>query len=96
MNKPIENPSNCISGTGRLLRVGDVSHLVGLSRSRIYALVSEGLFPAPIRLNAAVERSATAWVEGEIQAWIEERIAERDERLRRSDSSNGGTSSAAA
>ncbi len=62
----------------RLLRVKQVSERIGLSKSRIYGLVTEGLFPAPVRLNPSVSRSATAWLDAEIDEWIAARVAERD------------------
>lgn len=47
----------------------------GLSRSHIYALAQQGKFPKPTKLS---ERSS-AWVESEVQEWIESRIKVRDE-----------------
>lgn len=56
-----------------ILRLPDVKTRTGLSRSTIYFRVSQGLFPSPISLGAR----AVGWVEGEIQDWIETRIAAR-------------------
>jgi prophage regulatory protein len=42
---------------------------VPLSRSRIYELIGEGRFPKCIKLS---ER-ASAWVESEIEQWLDER-----------------------
>ena len=44
------------------------------SKAQLWRLVKAGTFPRPIRLGAA----RSAWVEGEVDAWIAERIAERD------------------
>ena len=55
-----------------LLRLPDVRRATGLARSTIYALVADGRFPAPIKLG---ER-ATAWVSGEVEDWIKQRIVE--------------------
>jgi prophage regulatory protein len=55
----------------RLLRLPEVCRRTGRSRSAIYRDASEGTFPKPVR---ASERSV-AWVEGEIEDWIAQRIA---------------------
>lgn len=44
---------------------------IGLSRSHIYLLVRRGDFPKPIPLTAGT----VAWLESDINAWIEARIA---------------------
>ena len=51
----------------RLLRIVDVKSLVGLGKSKIYALVAEGAFPKPYKLSPKAAR----WGEREIVAWIE-------------------------
>ncbi len=58
----------------KLLKLKDVLAITGLSRSYVYALAQQNLFPKPIKLT---ERSS-AWVESEVQEWIESRIALRD------------------
>jgi prophage regulatory protein len=55
-----------------LLRRPDVERRTGLSRSTIYARMAAGKFPQAVSLGRAV-----AWVEAEIDAWIEERIQTR-------------------
>jgi prophage regulatory protein len=57
-----------------LLKLKDVLAVTGLSRSYVYALAQQGLFPKPVKLT---ERSS-AWVAGEVEEWIESRIASRD------------------
>ena len=56
--------------TQKLLRLPDVEAVTGYKRSTIYRKIKEGTFPTPISLG---ER-ASAWIESEIVAWIEERI----------------------
>lgn len=51
--------------------------MTGLSRSHLYALAQQGIFPKPVKLT---ERSS-AWVESEVQGWIESRIALRNEEI---------------
>lgn len=48
-----------------LLRLAEVSKLLSVSRSTIYARVAEGLFPAPVRIS---ER-AVRWRLEDIEAW---------------------------
>lgn len=60
--------------TTRLIKLNDVMAITGLSRSHTYALAMQGLFPKPVKLT---ERSS-AWVESEVQDWIDSRIAQRD------------------
>ena len=59
----------------RLLKLNDVIAITGLSRSHLYSLAQQGIFPKPVKLT---ERSS-AWVETEVQEWIESRIALRDQ-----------------
>lgn len=58
-------------GTGyplgkRLVRLPEVSHVVGLSRSTIYGMVHRGTFPAPKKLGGR----SVAWLQSEIESWI--------------------------
>ena len=46
----------------------------GFSRATVYRRVADGSFPAPVDLG----RSMSAWVEDEVDAWIEARISDRD------------------
>jgi prophage regulatory protein len=55
----------------RMLKRKDVEQMTALKRSRLYAMTAAGKFPKPIKLS---ERSV-AWIESEIQAWINDRIA---------------------
>jgi len=58
----------------RLLRLRDVLHLVGLSKSTVYAMIRRGEFPRPVHLGCMA-----TWVESEIGTWIASRIEERDQ-----------------
>lgn len=51
---------------------------MGWSRSTLYQKISEGLFPAPVKLDASGR--AVGWPEREIAAYQQERIAARDKR----------------
>lgn len=58
--------------TKNLLRLPAVEKATGYRRSTIYKLIHEGKFPSPISLGSR----ASAWVEDEINAWVERRISE--------------------
>lgn len=59
-----------------ILRLPDVVVKTGRSRAWIYAKISLGEFPAPIKLGAGA--TASGWVSSEVDAWIAEQIARRD------------------
>ena len=61
----------------RVLRPKQVSVLVGLSLMQIWRLRQAHRFPEPISLGA----NSRGFLQNEIDAWIEARIAERDARL---------------
>lgn len=54
----------------RLLKLPEVESITGKSRSSIYG---DPTFPRPIKIGPR----ASAWIESEVTAWIEARIAER-------------------
>ena len=70
-------PDNTHDLRQNILRMKDVQPLVGLSKSYIYRLGKEGLFPKPISIMS--NGNSVGWIEHEIHAWIEQRIAERDQ-----------------
>ena len=57
-----------------ILRLPEVKQRCGLSRSSIYARIARGEFPRFIRLGA----NSVGWNAAEIDRWIADRIAERD------------------
>jgi prophage regulatory protein len=62
----------------KLIRIQSVVNLTGLSKSYIYQLVSNGHFPKSIQLVTG--GTSVAWLESEIQEWINSRVQERDEK----------------
>ena len=64
----------------RLLRLSAVESLVGLKRVRLYNLIAEGAFPKQVCLGDA-PNSPVAWPEQEVQTWINQRIAMRDQAV---------------
>jgi prophage regulatory protein len=59
------------SNTDRFLRWPEVKQRIGYSRSQIHLLITQGKFPAPIKLGAR----ASAWLESSIDEWISGKIA---------------------
>ena len=59
-----------------ILRRDAVERLTGLRRSTLYAKIAKSEFPRPIKLG---ER-AVGWLESEVRAWQDARIAERDSK----------------
>lgn len=47
---------------------------IRLSKSQRYNLIRQGLFPKPIKIGSR----SVAWPETEIEAWLQQRIGERD------------------
>jgi prophage regulatory protein len=55
----------------KLLRLPQVKATTGLSKSTIYARISEGTFPKQIPLGPRL----VVWVESDIQNWIAGQVA---------------------
>lgn len=58
----------------RFLRLPEVMHLCGLSRSTIYDLISRNAFPQQVSLGG----KNVAWLHSEIIAWMSGCIAARN------------------
>jgi prophage regulatory protein len=50
---------------GMLIRLADLSEMLGVSRSTIYRWVSEGMFPAPVK----VSDRAVRWRAEDVENW---------------------------
>lgn len=67
------------AGTGRhdasrrVLRRPEVTARTGLGKSSLYAQMQAGTFPRSVNLGPR----AVGWIESEIDAWIDDRIAAR-------------------
>lgn len=53
-----------------LIRLSEVQRRTGYSKAWLYRLMSEKRFPLPVKIGAR----AIAFMESEIDAWIQERI----------------------
>ena len=56
------------------LTLAEVERRVSLKKTAIYRAMRQGLFPRPVK---ATEK-AVRWCASEIDAWMHERLAERD------------------
>lgn len=54
----------------KLIKLSSVLESTALGRSRLYKLIQEGLFPAPVQLGVR----SVAWDENEVNRWIEARL----------------------
>jgi prophage regulatory protein len=63
------------SKTLRVIRLAEVKRRTGLSTSTVYAMMARDEFPRQVRLG----EGAVGWVEHEIDQFLEDRIAERDD-----------------
>ncbi len=61
----------------KLIRIRSVLEMTSISKSYVYQLVKEGGFPKPVQLVKGGK--SVAWIESEVQEWVESRIADRDE-----------------
>lgn len=57
----------------RFMRLPEVIHVCGLSRSTVYDLISRSAFPSQVSLGG----KNVAWLASEVSAWMNERIAAR-------------------
>ena len=57
----------------RLISIKEVMHKTSLARSTIYKYLTEEAFPKSVPLGA----NKVAWLESEIDEWIEGKLAQR-------------------
>ena len=68
----------------RLIRLPEVLMRTGFGRTSIYRKMEDGSFPKSVKLGgppldpSAFDSRAVAWIEDEVEQWIESRIEERD------------------
>ena len=68
----------------RFIRLNEVLSRTGYGRTSIYRKMEDGSFPRSIKLGGppvdpeAFDSRAVAWIENEVEQWIESRIEERD------------------
>lgn len=69
--------TNMAEDIKRLIRIKQVVNLTGLSKSYVYQLAKERLFPKPVKLVEG--GTASAWVLSEVTEWINSKIQERNQ-----------------
>lgn len=57
--------------TSQIIRLPEVGNMTGLSRSTIYARMTEGQFPKSIPLGGRL----VGWRRSDIQSWIDQQAA---------------------
>ena len=68
----------------RFIRLPEVLSRTGYGRTSIYRKMEDGSFPRSVKLGGPLEDTeafdsrAVAWIEYEIDQWIESRIEEQD------------------
>ena len=68
----------------RFIRLPEVLSRTGYGRTSIYRKMEDGSFPRSVKLGDPIEDTnafdcrAVAWIEDEVEQWIESRIEERD------------------
>lgn len=60
-----------------LIRINEVQRRTGYSKAWIYRLLKEKRFPASVKIGSR----AIAFIESEIDEWINQRIADRDQAM---------------
>ena len=58
----------------KLIKLKAVMDCTGLARSTVYKFIAEDRFPKPVKLGTRM----VAWVESEIQEWIQQKIEHRE------------------
>lgn len=58
--------------TNTLIRLPEVQRRTGYSKAWLYRLISQGKFPASVKIGTR----SIAFVESEIDEWVNQRIAE--------------------
>jgi len=61
----------------KILRCKEIENKISLKKSTIYAMIQNGLFPGPIKLN----QKSVGWIESEVDEWLNQRAMERDSTL---------------
>ena len=57
----------------RFIRLPEVEDRLGCKKSKIYELITRGELPRPVKIDGC-----SVWVESEIDAFIDRRIADRE------------------
>ena len=61
----------------KILKIADVLEKTGLSRRTLYQEISDGRFPRSVQLTTR----RVGWPEDDVDAWLQQRVSERDGRV---------------
>ena len=79
----MEKSNDTIVRQKRLIRLPEVLSRTGFGRTSIYRKMEDGSFPRSVKLGGppkdpnAFDSRAIAWIEDEVEQWMESRIEER-------------------
>ena len=79
----MEKSNDTIVRQKRLIRLPEVLSRTGYGRTTIYRKMEDGSFPRSVKLGGPLEDPnafdcrAVAWIEDEVEQWMESRIEER-------------------
>ena len=79
----MEKSNDTIVRQKRLIRLPEVLSRTGYGRTTIYRKMEDGSFPRSVKLGGppkdpnAFDSRAIAWIEDEVEQWMESRIEER-------------------
>ena len=62
-----------MSLSDKYIKIGDLTEILGVSRSTIYKWVCADTFPKPVHFGNAEKNSTIRWVQSEVEQWLEER-----------------------
>ena len=65
-----------MANANRIIRLPEAMSISGLRRATIYKKMSSGEFPRQVHMSPR----AVGWIESEVEAWRQARIAERDSK----------------
>ena len=72
------NDTETVYTPERFIRAKEVTDITGISKSYVYQLTKEGRFPKSI--SPVPGGNTVAWVASEVEAWMQERIADAIKR----------------
>ena len=71
--KESENRIYSMKEDDYIMRLPEVVRKIGVARSTLYKMVSDGNFPRPIHLSAR----SVGWIASEVTDWLHQKIAQR-------------------
>ena len=80
----MEKSNDTIVRQKRLIRLSEVLSRTGFGRTSIYRKMEDGSFPRSVKLGGppidpnVFDSRAVAWIEDEVEQWIESMIGDRD------------------